>query len=116
MSCPEIQGYRFGEMLVDGQILQRDLILLPDRVISGWWRKQGHRLDPGDLEEVFRAKPEVLVVGTGAHGMMRVPAPTREAIRAAGIELHLAPSGDAWQLYNQLRAVHPTAGAFHLTC
>ena len=116
VSVPEIQGYRFGEMVVDGQAYEQDLILLPDRVVSGWRRKQGHRLDPDDLRLVLQAQAEVLVVGTGAHGMMEVPASTREAVCDAGLELHVAPSGKAWLLYNERRSVRPTAGAFHLTC
>ena len=116
MSPPLIESYEFGKMVVDGQSYQKDLILLPDRVLPGWWRSQGHRLQTEDLQAVFDAKPEVLVVGTGAHGVMAVPNETRQAAQAAGIELRAAPSTEAWQLYNRLRNERRTAGAFHLTC
>jgi hypothetical protein len=116
MSTPEIQDYAFGSMVVDGEPHTRDLILLPDRVVGNWWRKEGHRLDVADLQAVLDAAPEVLVVGTGAYGMMQVPEGTCHAVAAAGIELRAARTGEAWQVYNDLRERQPTAGAFHLTC
>jgi hypothetical protein len=103
-------------MVVDEEQHTRDLILLPDRVITNWWRKTGHRLDVDDLRQVLDAAPEVLVVGTGAYGMMNVPPETRQAVGAAGIELQVARTGEAWQTYNDLREQRRTVGAFHLTC
>jgi hypothetical protein len=103
-------------MVVDGEQYTNDLILLPDRVAANWWRKEGHRLDVEDLQEALDAAPEVLVVGTGAYGLMKVPQETHTAVEATGIELRIAPTGDAWQVYNELRERQRTAGAFHLTC
>ncbi len=116
MSAPHVESYRFGHIVVDGEAYTNDLILLPDRVVPNWWREQGHRLSPKDLEAVFAAEPEVLVVGTGAHGVMKVPGKTKQATREAGIELRIAQTGSAWQLYNDLQGKKKTAGAFHLTC
>jgi len=103
-------------MVVDGQTHTHDVILLPDRVVANWWRKQGHRLEVTDLQEVLNAAPEVLVVGTGAYGAMKVPQETKDALEAAGIELRTAHTGDAWHVYNDLREQRRTAGVFHLTC
>ncbi|MGD8969386.1 MAG: Mth938-like domain-containing protein [Anaerolineae bacterium] len=116
MNTPQVESYRFGQMVVDGERYTKDLILLPDRVIPNWWREQGHRLSVKDLEEVFAAQSEVLVVGTGAHGVMKVPPETRQATREAGVELRIADTDRAWRLYNELREKRRTAGAFHLTC
>lgn len=113
---PCIQDYRFGRMVVDGQAYTRDLILLPDRVLANWWREEGHSLSIADLQEVVAAAPEVLVIGSGAYGMVKVPRETVEALERAGIEVHIARTGAAWQLYNELRERKRTAGAFHLTC
>jgi hypothetical protein len=113
---PEIKDYKFGQMVVNEEQHTRDLILLPNRVVANWWRKSGHRLDVDDLRQVLDAAPEVLVVGTGAYGMMNVPPETQQAVEAAGIELQAARTGEAWQTYNDLRERRWTVGAFHLTC
>jgi len=116
MRAPEIDSYRFGHMVVDGEEYTNDLILLPDRVLSNWWRDQGHRLSIADLDAVFDAQPEVLFVGTGASGVMDVPAKTRQAIRDAGIDLEVARTDQAWKRYNDVQHERAVAGAFHLTC
>ncbi len=116
MATPRIEDYCFGRMVVDRRRHTQDLILLPDRVVAGWWRKQGHRLVPEDLATVLDAAPEVLVVGTGAHGMMKIAEETRQVLQAAGVELQAAPTAEACCIYNDLRERRRVAGAFHLTC
>ncbi len=113
---PAIEHYRFGAVTVDGQRHTRDLIILPERIVAGWWRKEGHALHPDDLTAVFEAAPEVLVVGTGAYGMMRVTEETRRALATAGIRLIAVPTAKAVKTYNALREETRVAAALHLTC
>jgi hypothetical protein len=113
---PEIEGYRFGRIVVDGQAYTKDLIVLPDRVLGGWWRQQGHRLSAQDLEPVFQVCPEVLIVGQGTFGRLTVPEATRHAVEARGIELIAQPTPRACDTYNQMRLERQVAAALHLTC
>ncbi len=113
---PTIEQYEFGKMVVDGQAHSRDLIVYPDRVQGGWWREEGHRLGLADLSEVVEARPEVLVVGQGAYGRMQVPDEVRQRIEAQGIELQIAPTREAVDLYARLTGTRRVVGAFHLTC
>ena len=116
MGAPRIEDYRFGYVIVDGESHDKDLIILPDRVLAGWWRKEGHALHPEDLAAVIQAGPDLLVVGQGAHGRMRVLARTEEALQGAGIEWIAQPTEDACQTYNRLREERVVAAALHLTC
>ena len=112
-----IESYSFGSMKVDGAEYTSDLIIFPDRVSSGWWRKEGHKLSMEDLEQVFEFKPEVLVVGKGSSGLMAIPASTETALREQGIELIAKNTGEAWPLFNEETAKgKKVVGAFHLTC
>jgi hypothetical protein len=112
-----IDEYRFGRMVVDGKAYEKDLVLLPEGVRPNWWREEGHSLSPADLQEVLEAKPEVLVIGTGAYGVMGVPAETCRAIEQAGIELVAERTARAVDRYNDLAASgRRVAGGFHLTC
>jgi hypothetical protein len=92
------------------------VIILPDRVVGGWWRKEGHSLCPDDLEVLFQAKPDVLVVGQGKFGMMQVTDEARQALESAGIELVAQPTAQACQIYNTLCQQRVTAAAIHLAC
>ncbi len=116
MSPPRIQAYQFGQIEIDGQPHQQDVIILPDRVVGGWWRLEGHALHPEDLKAVFDARPEVLIVGQGAYGRMRITTATRRALKAAGIQLIAQPTDQACQTYNALCSQQAVAAALHLTC
>ncbi len=116
MSTPQIESYRFGRILIDGRSHSKDVIILPNRVIGNWWRQEGHALRPADLEAVFESAPEVLVVGQGSSGLMRVTQDARQSLRAAGIELIALPTGEAVKTYNRLCAGRAVAAALHLTC
>ncbi len=111
-----IDSYQFGEIAVDGKRYISDVIILPSRVKSGWWRKKGHQVSPEDLAEVMAEKPEVLVVGTGSSGLMLVLPETYRYLEAQDIEIIAQPTDEACQTYNQLCGSRRAVAALHLTC
>jgi len=113
---PKIDAYRFGRIVIDGVLHTKDVILLPGRVIAGWWRQEGHALHPQDLEAVFAARPRVLVIGQGAYSRMRVTEEAKQALSDHGIDCLILPTEQACQAYNQLCAAGEAAAALHLTC
>lgn len=111
-----IESYTFGAIVIDGKSYSSDIIIYPDHIDSHWWRKEGHRLAPEDIQEIVKQKPEILVVGTGEPGLMKVPSPTANYIRAKGIRLIVEKTRKAWRTYNDLSKSSRVIGAFHLTC
>lgn len=118
MSTPHIKDYNFGHIVIDGERYEEDVIILPDRVVSSWWRDEGHTLQTQDLDAVLEAQTDVdvLVVGQGAYGRMSVPQETQQALEAAGIEVMPQETDKACQTYNRLRENGGVAAALHLTC
>ncbi len=113
----EISDYRFGSIEVDGRRYTRDLIITPQGVQEGWWRKEGHRLDREDLSAVLAARPQALVVGTGYYGRMAIPGETQAFLKEQGIALHAAPTGEAVQTFNALqKKCARVVAALHLSC
>lgn len=112
---PRIEGYRFGAVVVDGEEQTRDVIVLPDRIVTNWWRADGHELVLADLDEVLDELPAHLLVGTGAHGRLRPDPETLDQLRARGIEVEALPTGEAVRRYGELNPAR-TAAALHLTC
>jgi len=112
---PRIEGYRFGHVVVDGEEQTRDVIVLPDRIVTNWWRADGHSLALGDLEEILDELPEHLVVGTGAYGQMRPQPETLELLRDRGVEVEALPTDEAVRRYAELDP-RRIAAALHLTC
>jgi hypothetical protein len=111
----EIQDYRFGHIVVDNNEHERDLVILPQRVVANWWRQEGHRMSLDDLSEVDDDLPGRLIVGTGAHGRM---VPDRAAVaelESRGISVEVMDTTRAVARYRELDPAQ-TAAALHLTC
>ena len=114
--APHVDSYRFGQIVIDGQAHDKDLIILPHGVITNWRRQQGHFLQLEDLSAVLEAAPEMLVIGQGAVGRMAVAPEVTEAMTRAGIEMIIQWSGAACKTYNRQRQRKQVALALHLTC
>ena len=111
-----IESYEFGRIVVRGKRYATDVIIYPDHVEDNWWREEGHSLSPVDLWAVVQAKPEVLVVGTGRSGLMRVLPETEKYLRGQGIRLIAECTTEAVRIYNQLCQSTRVIAALHLTC
>jgi hypothetical protein len=112
---PRIEGYDFGRVVIDGDEQTRDVIVLPNRVLTNWWRADGHRLVLADLDDVVEELPERLVVGTGAYGQMRPESDALSELRRRGVEVEALPTDEAVRRYGELDP-RRTAAALHLTC
>jgi len=112
---PRIEGYRFGHLVVDGEEQTGDVIVLPERVLTNWWRADGHRLVLADLEDVIDELPERLIVGTGVYGQMSPDPETLDRLRQRGVEVEALPTDEAVRRYGELDP-RRTAAALHLTC
>jgi len=112
-----IESYDFGRIVIDGKQYGSDVLVFPHRVMSRWWRKEGHRLHINDLEEVVKEGGEVLIVGTGYSGLMDVLTETKESMRREGFELIIRPTREACETYNNLvKSGKKVIAALHLTC
>lgn len=111
-----IESYSFGQMVIGGRAFTADLIVFPDKIKDSWWRKSGHRLCLEDLKDVVQEDFEVLVVGTGFYGIMKVEEEVKNFALSKGIELVAEKTKEAVKSFNELAAKKKTIGAFHLTC
>jgi hypothetical protein len=112
---PRLEGYRFGHLVVDGEEQTRDVIVLPERVVTNWWRADGHNLVLSDLDDVLDELPRNLLVGTGAYGQLRPDPAVIEELRERGVEVEALPTAEAVRRYGE-RDPRETAAALHLTC
>jgi hypothetical protein len=111
----QLSDYSFGSLRVDGAEHTRDLIVLPDRIVPDWWRREGHSLALEDLEEVIDELPERLILGCGAHGRLEPPPAVLEELSSRGVEVEAMPTAEAVRRYGELDPAR-TAAALHLTC
>ena len=110
-----LEGYSFGRIIVEGSAQTRDLIVLPERVVTDWWRRDGHSLAMEDLDEVIDALPERLILGVGAHGRLHPDPEVIAALERRGIAVECLRTDEAVRRYGELDE-RRTAAALHLTC
>jgi hypothetical protein len=113
-----IDSYRFGRMTVNGKSYDRDLLILPDRVISDWRREEGHHLVWEDIKsDVSQSAPTDVVIGTGRSGKMKVDSSVSDHLTSLGAGYTAEPTEKAVDRFNRLVSEgRKVLGAFHLTC
>ena len=79
-------------------------------------REEGHSLSPNDLTEVIEARPEILIIGRGANGRMKIPDTTAQELEDLEIRLISLQTEAACDEYNRLAGAPGVIAAFHLTC
>jgi hypothetical protein len=97
-----LEDYSFGRLTVDGQEHKRDLIVLPDRVVPDWWRRDGHSLAMEDLDEVLDELPARLVLGVGAQSQLRPDPAVIAELERRGVTVECLTTDAAVRRYGQL--------------
>ena len=112
-----VEKYDFGLIVINGKTYSSDVIILPSKVVDGWWRLEGHRLQIPDVRDYLLEDVDAVVVGTGYYGMMRVDDEVIDAFRRRGREVYVLRSGEAVKKYNELvRSGRKVTLFIHLTC
>ena len=116
MTVNVIDAYRFGQIVVNGKRYTSDVIVFPDKVRSDWYRKSSHQLCLNDIADAVAEKPDVLVIGTGASGLVMILPEVKDSVASQGITFIVQSTGEACQTYNQLCHSQQVVAALHLTC
>jgi len=123
-SAGPIERFEWGKFQIDGRVhsmdgvgVGKDIFML-GRDVQPWRARKGHRLEPKMVPSVLASEIEVLVIGNGVNGALKVPKKTRNAILAAGVgELIIEPTPKACAIYNELvRQGKKAALLAHGTC
>lgn len=114
-----VSEYKFGRIVVDGVVYTQDVIIMSGVgiIVPNWRREQGHLLGLNDLKEAIQNKPDTIVIGTGAYGIMKVPHKLIRELENMGLKVIVESTDRACEVYNELceKGVKVIAG-LHLTC
>ncbi len=119
-----VEEFSRGRFVIGGQAhsdqgegVGKDIRLVGS-VVSEWKERKGHTLSPAMITGVFDCDVQVLVIGTGIDGMVKVPDETRQYIHDHGISrLILLRTPAACRKYNELyREGRSAALLAHGTC
>jgi uncharacterized protein len=96
-----VRSYSNGELRVGEQVFRRSCILTPETVVPDWRPTRVEDLEERDLEALFAAKPELVLLGTGERQQFP-PVQIRGAFVRAGVGLEAMDLGAACRTFNVL--------------
>ncbi|MHC4424064.1 MAG: MTH938/NDUFAF3 family protein [Planctomycetota bacterium] len=112
-----IDKFSFGTITVDSQIYNNDIKIIKGKVVPDWWRTSGHTVDLDDVQDILQAGPDIVVIGKGDPGHMRITDTLKEYTAAHGIKLIVENTSEASKTFNHLcREGRNVAGGFHVGC
>lgn len=110
-----IDGASFGSITVDGKRYPHDVWILADGSIRR--RDRNHEFTLNEFDFLLKGKPELVIVGTGQSGCVRVDKEAAELAVKQGVRIVDDITPDSLKRYNEAAdAGRRVAGAFHVTC
>ena len=97
-----IENYSFGSICINGKTYKNDVLIF-DNEIKEWWRERGHNLQIKDLEWIIGKKPEILIIGSGSYGLLKVSKEIKDYLSYMKIETKIEKTKNACELYNELK-------------
>jgi hypothetical protein len=112
-----VNRYEFGLMAINGKEYRHDIAVFWDGSVENWLREISHDVGVNDIELAISKNPEIIVVGTGADGVINVSSEATKAIIEKGLNLVIDKTGRAASVFNENAAEGKrVVGLFHLTC
>jgi len=118
---PRITATAFGQVAVEGKTYPYDIVIRACGKIKK--RKKGvarkaygtsHKVGPKELAKVCRGGPQVLFIGTGQSGKVRLSPEGEQFLRRRAIECHARPTPEVIEAYNASNK--RKAALIHVTC
>jgi hypothetical protein len=117
---PRILAVSWGHMEVENLGEGKDFKLYPGGGREWDWSETGMRHSPGiqpaDVEELLAHGAAAVVLSQGMDKRLQVDPATLEYLERQSVEVHIAGTLEATQIYNELAGAVPVAGLFHSTC
>lgn len=104
LSCSNaFTGYGEGYVMVNRQRYERNLVVLPDGIMTDWQPAGFDQLSAEDFDRLAELQPEIVLLGTGSR--LRFPRPElTRALYEARIGLEVMDTQAACRTYNILAA------------
>jgi hypothetical protein len=117
---PRILEIEWGKTSVDGIGIVKDVKLWPGGGRAWDWRETGTEHVPGilplDVQELVDHGAEVVVLSRGMELRLQTAPQTVRLLEELCVEVHIAESKAAADLYNQFAESRPTGCLIHSTC
>jgi len=118
---PEIDATSFGSITIEGRTIHNDVVLGLDGTV-GKRKKQlskkvygtSHTVSLEEAKHVYEKGAEVLIVGTGQYGLVKLSDEAADYLSKHGCHVTALPTPEAIRAWNN--AEGKVIGLFHVTC
>jgi hypothetical protein len=109
-----IDSSYFGNIIVDGKKFDHDVALDWKGGIQK--RPGSHQITRRDIQDLLLKDPEVIIIGTGTAGMMKVDPSAEVEARMSNIDLIVKITPDAIKEFNKHAKRRKAVAIMHVTC
>jgi exopolyphosphatase/guanosine-5'-triphosphate,3'-diphosphate pyrophosphatase len=119
--CPHLQSAEFGEIIIDGKSLKKDIYIHANGKIEKRNKKiaknrfgTSHKISAEELKEICKEKPEILIIGSGYNGAVELIEEAKDFLKEEKIDFEVLPTPEAVNLYN--KTDKKKSALIHVTC
>ena len=116
-----IEETAFGSITIDGAPYPHDVVIrLSGEIVkrkknlSKKYYGNSHTISKDEAKFVFEKGCEILVLGTGHHGLARLSPEAQDYFEKKGCAVVAEPTPEALRVFNELKG--RKIGLFHVTC
>ena len=116
-----IEGTSFGSITIDGKTYDHDVLIRLDGTIAKRKKKlskklygTSHVVSEDEAKFVFEKGSELLVLGSGQEGNVRLSPEAETYFTKKGCKVVIQPTPEALRVFNNARG--KKIGLFHVTC
>lgn len=114
-NAPKINSTKFGEIKINGKEYYSDMTIFWDGRLS--YRGKEHIVELGEFMDIIRNVPEVIVVGLGQEGGLKISEEVKDWASNKNIDLYTEITPKAIEIFNAFMTQgKKVVGIFHVTC
>lgn len=105
----------FGEIKIKGKTYYSDMIV--------WWdgkaeyREKSHIVEVNEFARLARRDPEIIVIGRGQHGIVKIAPEVKELAEEKDIDIYMEKSPKAVEMFNAFaESGKKVVALIHTTC
>ena len=109
----KINSTSFRSITIDNKTYKHDVWIFVDKTIKE--RNRNHEFTLEEFNIITKGNPEILIIGTGQYGVVKISEEVIKAAKEKNIELIYNKTPTTIKKFNDLKH-KKIAAAFHTTC
>lgn len=110
----KINSFHFGSLTVNNKTYDNDMTIHWDGEMNP--RESDHTFSKGELIDLLLKEPEIIVIGTGTAGCVKIEKAAENFAKMKNVELIVKKTPEAIEEFNKLSKDKKVIAVMHVTC